>query len=219
MKCLLVASVIALTTVGTISSSSSSGLPLFAEARKGGAVKRPQVVRTHRNVHNYDHTELELPDLNSQKGTMTMSCTTCTEVVGDIWDQLHPTILQNSDATAQAGGRPVRKNAYIEVVDKACLHLDNKYGLAIDDRTGKATHAMSGDEGATRLRGKWVNRYVRKECARIIRAAHERIVHHINDFKNETDFATKVCVDWTNACPLIKQKPTHPALKYRTADL
>lgn len=201
MKSLLVALAI-LGVVGTVSP--------MAEAR------RPEVVRTHRNAHHFDHTELELPDLNNPKGSMTMSCTTCSEVVGDIWEQLHPQILLESSTTSS---RPARKSAFIDVVDRACLNLDNKYGLAIDDRTGKATYSMTGDASVERLRGQWVNKYVRKECARVVRASHERIVHHINEFKNEADFVTKVCVDWTKSCPLIKQKPTHPALAHRAPTL
>eukprot|EP00744_Colponema_vietnamica_P003353 GILI01005152.1.p1 GENE.GILI01005152.1~~GILI01005152.1.p1 ORF type:complete len:193 (-),score=46.62 GILI01005152.1:612-1190(-) len=172
-------------------------------------LKKPQVVRQHRNGHHFDHTELQLPNLNDQKGVMVMSCTTCTELTANIWEDLQPK-LEFQKST----NRPVRKNGYAEVLDSSCLHLKNKFGLLLDSN-GKATYDMSGDSTAERLIGQWTNKYVTKECTRIVRTTNERIMHHMHNFKNETDFTTKVCVDWSKSCPLIKQKPTHEALLHR----
>jgi hypothetical protein len=165
------------------------------------AFARPQTKVQHRNGHHYDHTELQLPNLHDEEGMKKMKCTACTALSSHLYDALQNAFKVNHDRV-----RNPKVQMYADVFDSVCTKLDNKFGLEMNS-AGSTTHVISKHDAADdtdRLRGIWVNTYIKNNCVKLMHKWEDHIVTKGADFHmNKDHFQASVCTLWEKVCPAV----------------
>lgn len=163
------------------------------------ALGKPQTKVIHRNGHHYDHTEISLPNLHDEVGVKQMKCTACTALSSSLYDALENAFKVNHDRL-----RNPKVQLYANVFDSFCNKLDNKFGLemAADGSTTHTVSAHDATDKTDRLRGIWVNTYIKKNCVKIMHRWEDHIVTKGADFHNSKDrFQETLCNTWEKVCP------------------
>eukprot|EP00658_Telonema_sp_P-2_P020153 TRINITY_DN1794_c0_g1_i9.p2 TRINITY_DN1794_c0_g1~~TRINITY_DN1794_c0_g1_i9.p2 ORF type:complete len:157 (-),score=68.84 TRINITY_DN1794_c0_g1_i9:81-551(-) len=120
-----------------------------------------------------------------------MKCTACSAISGHLYDALENAFKVNHDRL-----RNPKVQMYADVFDSVCTKLDNKFGLELNS-AGITTHTVSkhdAKDDTDRLRGIWVNTYIKNNCVKLMHKWEDHIVTKGADFhQNKDRFQSTVC--------------------------
>lgn len=163
--------------------------------------RRPKVTVHHRTENHKDHSLELMPDVTNHQVMKELRCSSCKVLSNELYRNLHSV---HTAAALKAGRNPKpTHHELVHTLDEMCAHHNNKYALATDGITGKAstTVVTASDYAAgEHVQGLWLNKFMKHRCAHLLLHHEESILESHLAVQSSEEFERYMCVDWEHSC-------------------